>query len=237
MPNRSLLTSTAPSCGTRGLALLVLLLGLAAPAIAAEGYGDCQVTEVKGEYHITPAVPGQLTVEAELPEPGFYNGNAPDTIKDGFEYCMAANIAHRVGLDKVVLRNVSWPQLISGSTTGYDLALAEATITPARKKVVDFSVPYYHSDIALLVRKGSPADSPSVNAKDLLIGVHQGTTGASFITDVVKPAKQARVYPTTPGMIAALLAGQIDASYRRYCHSAGMGGPVARQIDRDRPVR
>lgn len=211
MSNGSLLTSIVLPRGAPALAGLVLLLGLASRAAAA-GYGNCEVTGVKGAYHIAPVVPGQLTVEVSLPEPGWYNGDTPDTIKDGYEYCMAANIAYRTGLDNVVVRNVAWPQLIGGSTTNYDIALAEATITEARKKVVDFSIPYFSSDIALLVKKETPADNPSVNVKDLLIGAHQGTTGATFVMDVLKPAKPVRVYPTVPGMIAALVAGQIDAA-------------------------
>lgn len=207
MRNLSLPVFAVPMLRWHALAAFLLAVGFAGPATAA-GYGDCQVSGVKGAYHITPAIPGQLTVEVTLPEPGWYNGDTPETIKDGYEYCMAANIAYRLGLDKVVVRNVAWPQLIGGSTTNFDLALAEASITEARKKVVDFSIPYYRANIAILARKGTQIDSASV--KDMRIGVTQGTTGARFIMDVVKP-KAVRVYPTVPGMAAALAAGQIDA--------------------------
>lgn len=208
MLDRSVTAGVAWPLGSYALAALVLVLGLAGPAAAA-GYGDCTVTGQKGAYHIQPAIPGQLTVEVALPAPGWYNGDTPSTIKDGFEYCMAANIAYRAGLDKVVLRNVSWPQLIGGVTQNFDLALSEASITEARKKVVDFSVPYYESNIALLVRKGTKVDAESV--KNFSIGVHQGTTEVDFVKNELKPNKPVRVYPTVPGMMAALVAGQIDA--------------------------
>src|SRR5438309_1263316 len=81
--------------------------------------------------------------------PGWWNGDTPDTIKDGYEYCMAAEIAYRAGLSKVAVINVAWPQLIGGNTKNYDIALSEASITEPRKKVVDFSVPYFSSDISL----------------------------------------------------------------------------------------
>ena len=55
--------------------------------------GNCDVTGTKGQFPLTPAKPGQLTVEVNLPAPGWWNGDTPDTIKDGYEYCMAANIA------------------------------------------------------------------------------------------------------------------------------------------------
>ncbi len=191
------------------LACLVLAFGFAGPAAAAGAYGNCQVSGQKGQYHLTPVVPGQLTVEVTLPAPGWYNGDTPATIKDGFEYCMGADIAWRAGLDKLVIVNVAWPQLIGGHTRNFDLALAEASITEARKKVVDFSTPYFSSDIGLLVKSGTKVDS--ANAKNLRIGVHQGTTGAAFVTDVLKPTKEVKVYPNVPGMIAALQAGEIDA--------------------------
>ena len=86
-----------------GVAILagVLALGLSRPAAAADMIGNCELTGQKGSFPLTPAVAGQLTVEVNLPSPGWWNGDTPDTIKDGYEYCMAANIAYRAGLDKV----------------------------------------------------------------------------------------------------------------------------------------
>jgi len=191
------------------LAASVLVLGTAAPVAAADMIGNCEMTGQKGSIQIQPAVPGQLTVEVSLPAPGWWNGDTPEGIKDGYEYCMAANIAYRAGLSKVVVVNVAWPQLIGGNTKNYDLALSEASITEPRKKVVDFSVPYFNSDISLLVKSGTKVDSAS--AKKLRIGVHQGTTGADFIMKELKPTTEAKVYANVPAMTAALTAGQIDA--------------------------
>jgi len=176
----------------------------------AQTFGNCEITGQKGSFAITPATPGQLTVEVSLPAPGWWNGDTPETIKDGYEYCMGAIIAYRAGLDKMQVINVSWAQLIGGNTKNFDLALSEASITEPRKKVVDFSAPYFNSDIALLVPKDLKVDSAS--ARNLRIGVHQGTTGADFITNVLKPAKPVQVYPNVPAVMAALAAGQIDAA-------------------------
>jgi polar amino acid transport system substrate-binding protein len=186
-----------------------LAFGIAAPASAADMMGNCEMTGQKGAFHITPAVPGQLTVEVSLPAPGWWNGDTPEAIKDGYEYCMAAIIAYRAGLPKVQVVNAAWAQLIGGNTNNYDLALSEASITEPRKKVVDFSVPYFDSDISLLVKSGTKVDSAS--AKKLRIGVHQGTTGADFVMNVLKPTQEVKVYANVPAMTAALTAGQIDA--------------------------
>jgi polar amino acid transport system substrate-binding protein len=188
---------------------VLLLLGVIGNA-QAQQFGDCQMTGKEGSYHITPAIPGQLTVEVSLPAPGWWNGDTPETIKDGYEYCMGAIMAYRLGLPKMQVVNLSWAQLIGGTTKNFDIALSEASITEPRKKVVDFSVPYFNSDIALMVKSDLKVDSAS--AKNLRIGVHQGTTGADFITDVLKPTKPVQVYPNVPAMLAALTAGQIDAA-------------------------
>jgi polar amino acid transport system substrate-binding protein len=196
---RALLFATAVAAG--------LAMG---PAAAADKIGNCELTGQKGSFTLTPAVPGQLTVEVSLPAPGWWNGNTPEDIQDGYEYCMAAGIAHRAGLDQVAVVNTAWPKLIAGQTSHYDLALSEASITEDRKKVVDFSIPYFDSDIGVLVKKGTKVDSSSI--KNMRIGVHQGTTGADFVSGTLKPTQEMRVYPSVPGMFAALAAGQIDAA-------------------------
>ena len=70
---------------------------------------------------------------------------------------MAAELANMAGLSKVAVKNVSFNQLVAGHTSDYDIALAEITITPERDKVVDFSVPYFESNIGVLVQKGAVA--------------------------------------------------------------------------------
>ncbi|MBV8566499.1 MAG: amino acid ABC transporter substrate-binding protein [Methylobacteriaceae bacterium] len=191
------------------LAFSVAVALVAAPALAAQ-IGKCELYGKKGEFSLTPAKPGQLTVEVNLPAPGWWNGDTPETIKDGFEYCMAANIANRVGLDKVEVVNVAWDALVAGQTKDYDLALSQASITDERKKVVDFSVPYFNSDIGVLVKKGAKIDEKSIKSK--IIGVQESTTGADFVQQKLKPSQPMKVFPDTPSMFTALQAGQIDVA-------------------------
>jgi polar amino acid transport system substrate-binding protein len=192
-----------------GMVAAMLMLGVAGP-VAAETIGNCEVTGQKGAYHIDPMVPGQLTVRANLPAPGWWNGDTPDAVKDGYEYCMAANIAYRAGLDKVSVVTAAWAQVISGAARNFDLTLSQASITEPRKKTVDFSVPYFDSDIGVVVKTGTKVDRASI--KTLRLGVYLGTTGADFVSNVLKPTQQAKVYPNVPAMMAGLAAGQIDAA-------------------------
>jgi polar amino acid transport system substrate-binding protein len=189
--------------------LAIASLTVARPA-AADMIGNCELTGTKGQFPVTPARPGQITVEVNLPAPGWWNGDTPDSIKDGYEYCMAANIAWRAGLDKVQVVNVAWDALVAGQTKDFDFALSEISITDERKKVVSFSVPYFHSDIGVLVRKGTEVDSAKM--KTLRIGVQQATTGADFVANKLKPTPGVKVFPDTPSMFTALAANQIDAA-------------------------
>jgi polar amino acid transport system substrate-binding protein len=194
-----------------GGALAVAMTLAAAPiALAADMIGKCELTGEKGSIPLTPARPGQLTVEVSLPAPGWWNGDTPETIADGYEYCMAANIAHRAGFDKLEVINVAWDALVAGQTRDFDLALSEISITADRKKVVDFSVPYFSSDIGVLVKKGTKVDEVSI--KDMRIGVQGATTGADFVSQKLKPKKEVSVYPDQGSMFTALQAGQIDVA-------------------------
>jgi polar amino acid transport system substrate-binding protein len=199
----------ASALGRFAVVAAVLTLALVRPA-AADMIGNCEVSGQKGAFAFTPAKPGQLTVEVNLPAPGWWNGDTPESIKDGYEYCMAANIAHRAGLDKVEVVNVAWDALVAGQTKDFDFALSEISITDDRKKVVDFSVPYFSSDIGVMTKKGKKVDGASI--KGMRIGVQQGTTGADFVDQKLKPTTPASVYPDTPSMFTALQAGQIDVA-------------------------
>jgi polar amino acid transport system substrate-binding protein len=191
------------------LAVAATLL-LAAPAFGADMIGGCEMTGTKGDMAIaTPAKPGQLTVEVSLPAPTWWNGDTPESIKDGYEYCMAAAIAWHAGFDKLGVVNVGWDPLVAGQTKDFDLAMSEISITDDRKKVVDFSVPYFSSDIGVLVKKGFAADEKSI--KTMRIGVQTGTTGATFATEKLKP-KSVNQYPEQGDLFTALRAGQIDAA-------------------------
>jgi polar amino acid transport system substrate-binding protein len=194
----------------RILLVAAAAIALAGPAAAADMIGNCEMSGAKGSIPLEkPAKAGQLTVEVSLPAPIWWNGDTPEAIKDGMEYCMAAEIAWRAGYDKLEVVNVGWDALIAGQTADFDLAMSQISITEERKKVHDFSVPYFNSDIGVLARTDAPVDEKTI--KSAKVGVQQATTGAAFaqgtlgLTDV-------QVYPDQGDMFTALRAGQIDAA-------------------------
>jgi polar amino acid transport system substrate-binding protein len=198
----------------------VITLAATSPTSAADRIGDCELSGPKGVYAIIPAKPGRLTVEAHLPAPAWWNGDVPDRIAGGFEYCLAANIAYRLGLDRVEVVNVAWPgteprasfwqAILGGQDLPFDLALAQISITPERAKLVAFSVPYYHSNIGMMAKASKGLSLDAVG--DLRIGVHAGTTGEAFVEQTLRPKRPATRFGDTPSMFMALQSGRIDVA-------------------------
>jgi polar amino acid transport system substrate-binding protein len=173
-------------------------------------YGDCKVTSQRGSISLNPVSSGTLTVETTLPAQGWWNGTTPQSIKSGYEYCMAANIANAAGLDSVTVKNVSFDQLVAGHTSDFDMALAEISITPERAKVVDFSVPYFDSNIGVLVQKGADVTQDNITSKTC--AAYSGTTSVPFIQNVLK-CQSNKVYPDSQTLYQGLLSGQVDADF------------------------
>lgn len=93
----------------------------------------------------------------------------------GFDIDLIHAIAKAEGL-KIKLSTMDFQGLIPALQTGtIDVAVAGITITDQRAKVVNFSHPYYHSGLSILVKKDSPVKSlESLNGKT--VAVKLGTT-------------------------------------------------------------
>jgi polar amino acid transport system substrate-binding protein len=179
-------------------------------ANGAPTYGNCTVGGKFGETPIKSVESDTLTVETSLPSPGWWNGDTPAGIKDGYEYCMAANIAYRGGLRHLQIRPVSFDALVAGQTRDFDLALVTISITPEREKVVDFTPPYFGGDVGVVVAKDSKLTGATMASAQ--IGVQQGTVAQTYVEQHIKPAKKIKVFPDTASMWTAVQAGQIDAA-------------------------
>jgi polar amino acid transport system substrate-binding protein len=172
-------------------------------------YGDCPISGQYGEFDLSPETAGALTVKTTLPAPGWWSGDTPESVTSGYEYCMAANIAYRAGLDRVAVKNAPFPEVVSGRTEDFDLALAQITITPERSRVAAFSPPYLSSTLGLLIRDGEQIDED--NIRDVRIGVAEGTTGEEFVANRLKPTKPVTAFANDPELVTALKEGRIDA--------------------------
>ena len=182
----------------------------AAPSAVPATYGECQTTGEWGSIELTPAVPGELTVAAILPNPGNFRGDTPESIDGGFEYCIAAEIAYRAGLEKVTVKNVDFAALVAGQLGDYDLAMSGIFKTPEREENVDFSSTYLVQTSGVLAKAGSGLTAETM--KDALLGVYLASVQESWLKDTLKPTQEWRTYQGVPEMNAAVAAGQVEAT-------------------------
>jgi polar amino acid transport system substrate-binding protein len=174
-------------------------------------FGKCVINGTEGQYHLSTATPGTLTgLLAGPPGPHEnYIGTTLDNVNDGEGYCMLANIAYRAGLSKVSLKLSTFETIVAGAATGYDICIDSIFITDARKKVVDFTVPYEGATTGVMVLKSNTAiDQQSIH--QARIGVTTGSVQYTYATQSIKSTKAIKTYDDAATIGAALKAGQVD---------------------------
>lgn len=185
-------------------------------------YGDCLITGEAGSQPLQLIKEGTITVKADLPSPGWYNGDTVEDIRSGFDFCILANIAHRGGAKDIVLQNSSFDGLVAGKAGSFDMTLNQITITDERKNVMDFSDPYFQSTAGVLVKDGATVTRESLAGSR--IGVKQGTVGQMLVSDVIKPETPPAVFPGDAEEQAAVAAGRIDAGIQDLSIVLGTAG-------------
>jgi len=173
---------------------------------AASGDGDCAATIDDGVLTIATG------------EPAFYPwviDDAPES-GEGYESAVAFAVAAEMGYDadSVVWVRTTFDEAIQPGAKNFDLNLQQYTITPERQENIDFSLPYYTSNQAIVGLEGSAAEGATTIAdlKAVKFGAQAGTTSLAFITDVIQPDQEPFVYDDNVGAKAALDANQIDAA-------------------------
>jgi polar amino acid transport system substrate-binding protein len=159
---------------------------------------------------------GVLTIATG--EPAFYPwviDDAPET-GEGFEAAVALAVAAEMGYegDAVVWTRTTFDEAIQPGAKSFDMNLQQYTITPERAENIDFSLPYFTANQAIVALNGSAAEGATsvADLKDVKFGAQVGTTSLAFITDVIQPNQEPFVYDDNVGAKAALEANQIDAA-------------------------
>jgi ABC-type amino acid transport substrate-binding protein len=94
----------------------------------------------------------------------------------------------------------------------FDMVAAASTITPERKKVVNFSEPYYNALLSLTINKDK---TPTIKSTDDLkkgdiVGVQKGTTNAIWATQNLEPKGiQIKSFTSAPDAMSDLESGRI----------------------------
>ncbi|HLU00513.1 MAG TPA: glutamine ABC transporter substrate-binding protein GlnH [Burkholderiaceae bacterium] len=146
----------------------------------------------------------------------------------GFDIDLWEAIAKQAGLS-YQLRPMDFNGIIPGlQTRNLDVALAGITIRDDRKKVIDFSDPYYESGLALLVGTNNNDISKASDLDGKLVAVKIGTATVDYLKENVPNAKL-KLFPNIDNAFLELATGRVDAvvhdtpNLQYFANTAGKG--------------
>jgi polar amino acid transport system substrate-binding protein len=208
-----------------GYTILILLLGLAFALTACGGDAPADAdqedttTSAGGDQctleNLALYEAGKLTVATGEPVyPPWMMDDDPSN-GEGFESAVVYALASEMGFaaEDVQWVRTAFDEAISPVEKPYDFNIQQYSITEDREEIVDFSIPYYHVQRALVALEGSPAASVKTLAdlKDVKFGATVGTTDLEYIEGVIG-ATDVAVYNAEVDVVSAMVAGQIDAT-------------------------
>lgn len=171
-------------------------------------------TSASGSY--TLVKDGVLTC---ISETGFAPFEYIDVTSDstdpiGYDIDVANEVAKRLGLTCEFLPSQDFDTLLPTIAQGgkADIAIAGITIQPDRAAIVDFSDPYYSSNLAVIVKKGSTETLKSLDATGKQIACQTGTTGNDWIKENLPQVDQ----PVALSEVSAGLNGVVSGMYDAY---------------------
>lgn len=187
---------------TAAMGLLLVAL-LAVPLVAGCGSSGYTIKS------------GKLLMGSDTAYPPFENMENNKAV--GFDVEVAEAIAKDLGLQLDVI-STAWDGIIPGlKSNKYDIIMSAMTITPERKKQINFSDPYIDSDQSIAVVKGSPIKSQA-DLKDKVVGVQLDTTGQFKAEEIQKAGglKEIQKFDTILLAFQALEQGKVDAIINDY---------------------
>ncbi len=193
----------------RLLATTAATLCLTATGALADAHGSCAAGKTLEE--------GVLTIATG--NPAFYPwvlNDAPES-GEGFEAAVAYALAAEMGFeaDAVTWVRTSFDEAIQPGPKDFDFNMQQYSITPEREEMVDFSLPYYTSAMAVLTTEAvveGGAEATIESLRDLIWGADANTTAVPMLNDIVAPESDPLLYGDNVDVTAAMQAGQIDAA-------------------------
>lgn len=205
-----MLSFTKKLLRTATAAVLTVGLGLSAAACGGSTETASSSSDDITQQTLTP---GTLTVATGDPayEPWVMD-NDPSTGK-GFESAIIYALAEKLGFKK---SQVKWTRstfdtAIAPGAKDFDLNIQQFSVTPERKKAVDFSTSYYNDTTSIIVRKDSKyAKATSLaDLKGATVGTMVGTNAYTQVKDKVD--QNVQTFNDDAALAQALDSGQIDA--------------------------
>lgn len=158
---------------------------------------------------------GVLTVATDKPAyPPYFENDEPEN-GEGFESAVAYAIGKQLGYPKSKIEWTveSFDSSYAPGPKDFDFDVNQISITPTREKAVDFSVPYYSANQAVVALEGSEAAKAKSLAelKDTKIGVQINTTSLAAVNEEIEPSSKPEVFNSSTDVVTALKNGQVEA--------------------------
>jgi ABC-type amino acid transport substrate-binding protein len=156
--------------------------------------------------------------QVESSETAFLINNEEGTgYCDGYDVQIAKAIADELGKDLLV-KKIAWEGLIDGLNNGeIDMIVAGMTDTAERRESVSFSLPYYQSDLVLIVRNDSSYTS-ATNLKDFSEStvVAQKGTFHDTVVDQIPAVNHMTPLGSFALLTNSVIIGEADAMVSEY---------------------
>ncbi|BCJ55776.1 amino acid ABC transporter substrate-binding protein [Actinoplanes sp. NBRC 14428] len=201
-----------------GAVVLLATLGACAPAdetdSPAAGGPASASNAACAKGALATRTAGKLTIGTDNPayEPWF-SDNKPANGK-GFESAVAYKVAERLGYPaaNVVWTQVTFNNAIAPGPKTFDFDINQFSITPERRKAIDFSSPYYLVRQTVITTKGSKiaAAASIAELRDAKLGAQVGTTSYQAIDELIKPSAAPQVFNNNDDAKKALENKQVD---------------------------
>ena len=189
-----------------GLAMAVVLL----PALTACGNGDDPAPPTEPAYEPAAQFPFTeliMATNAQFPPFEFFDDDGNIV---GFDPDIANAIARRLGLT-LRIEHMAFDAIIAAVQTGpaNQIGVAAITITEERALAVNFTVPYFETELVVIVTEDSDIQTLD-DLEGRSVGVQLGTTSDIFVENSPLFEEEPIRLTSPPDLIPALNAGQVD---------------------------
>jgi glutamine transport system substrate-binding protein len=168
------------------------------------------------------ATSGEKTNSEKVYKVGVDTTYPPFEYKDGNEYkgididlinAIAKNQKFKIELNPMDFGGI----IPAMQANQLDVAIAGMSITDDRKKVVDFSTPYFDAGLTVVVKKDNSTTKSVNDLKGKTVAVKKGTTGAKFAQDnASKLGINVVQFNDSPAMFQEVSNGNADALIEDY---------------------
>lgn len=154
-----------------------------------------------------PAAALDVCVEGAYPP--FSEVTADGAVK-GFDIDIAGALCAELGED-CVFKLTRWERMIPALTGGVcDAIVASMSDTDARRRLIDFTAPYYRSPVRFVAAEGTDGADDAQSLAGKVVGVQRGTINETYM-EAHYPATPLKLYGNQEHVLIDLTLGRLDA--------------------------